>query len=130
MIQQEIEAAYSSVMTSYNRGLVPRSEDIKLLLDLTKLHLQVMKSGVPKKKEYANGDIFPTDDRDYDPAYVEGYNACHDDFTTYLTQKLGGLEEVIRESSLCHLCLSNVSEGEKEIKELVEIIRKHLEVER
>ena len=88
-----------------------------------------MKSGVPKKKEYTNtaGGIFPTDDRDYDPAYVEGYNACRDDFTAYLAQKLIGLEDVIRGSSLCHLCLSNVSEGEREVKELMETIREYLE---
>ena len=47
-----------------------------------------------------------------------------------LAQKLAGLEKVIRESSLCHLCLSNVSEGEREVKELVETIREYLEVER
>ena len=57
-------------------------------------------------------------------------NQAIDDFTAYLAQKLDGLEGIIRESGLCHLCLSNVSEGEKEIKELVSSIRKHLGVEK
>ena len=56
--------------------------------------------------------------------------ARQNDFTAYLAQKLDGLEGIIKESSLCHLCLSNVDEGEKEVKELVNEIRKHLEVER
>ncbi len=33
------------------------------------------------------------------------------------------LKKVIEESSLCHLCLSNVSEGEKEIEELISSIK-------
>ena len=97
MIQQEIEAAYSSVMTSYNRGLVPRSEDIKLLLDLTKLHLQVMKSGVPKKKEilqYKGSEIDLVTTALIGQS--QGYNQAIDDFTAYLAQKLEGIEKIIK----------------------------------
>lgn len=32
------------------------------------------------------------------------------------------LKALIIDSSLCHLCLSNISEGEKEVDELVETI--------
>ena len=102
-------------------------------INLAKLHLSVMKSGMPKKKlTYQNRSIKigGQEIKETDSRYNAGYNDGIKDFTAYLAQKLIGLEDVIRGSSLCHLCLSNVSEGEKEIKELVEIIRKHLEAER
>lgn len=34
--------------------------------------------------------------------------------------------ELVKESSLCHLCLSNVSEGEKEMKELATAIAERI----
>ena len=40
------------------------------------------------------------------------------------------IEEIIRESSLCHLCLSNVSEGEQEMKELIQSITRWVEDEK
>ena len=104
-------------------------EAVYTIIDLAKLHLSVMKSGVPKKKV-----ILPmSTDYRYGKSTQRSlfsYNQAIDKFTAYLAQKLSGLEEVIRESSLCRLCLTEVWEAEKEIKELVSMIRKHLEVEK
>ncbi len=131
-------------------------EAVYTIIDLAKLHLSVMKSGVPKrlsdkamtveapsvsarefnrywflKKDGAVVALVPSKE-----LAIELVQKCFDrnqaidSFTAYFAQKLNGLEEVIRESGLCHLCLTEVWEAEKEIKELVETIRKHLEVER
>ncbi len=43
--------------------------------------------------------------------------------------KLDDLDNVILNSSLCHLCFASVSECEKEVKELAQIIRNYLKEE-
>ena len=117
-MREYIEAAYSSVIASYNMGLTPRSEDIKLLLGIAALYLSVMKSGVPKKKP-----IKVKDDIDYEAV---SYNKAIDEFTAYLAQKLSGLEEVIYKNSEdnggCGVVIN--------IEQLLTAIRKHLEVEK
>ena len=120
MTQQEIEEAIGNKYGTTENQL-------KLLKEIAKSHLSVMKLGILQKLEPILIDIGVGN---LESEYEKGYNQAIDEFTAYLAQKLSGLEEVIRESSLCHLCLSNVSEGEKEVKELVETIRKYLGVER
>lgn len=124
MTQKEIEEAIEQteeLIIDFDLSGDDRNP-LNKLINLAKLHLQVMKSGVPKKKP-----IKVKDDIDYEAV---SYNKAIDEFTAYLAQKLSGLEGIVKESSLCHLCLSNVSEGEKEVKELVGTIREYLEVER
>ena len=163
MTQQEIKEAVNRIKSwiffKKKEGVsfdVEGLRDLQLILSIAQTHLQVMKSGVPKrlsdkamtveapsvsarefnrywflKKDGAVVALVPSKE-----LAIELVQKCFDrnqaidSFTAYFAQKLNGLEEVIRESGLCHLCLTEVWEAEKEIKALVSSIRKHLEVER
>ena len=128
MTQQKIEKAISAIDNEMQYLQTDGNEKYyQILLDIAKLYLSVMKLGILQKLEPILIDIGVGN---LESEYEKGYNQAIDEFTAYLAQKLSGLEEVIRESSLCHLCLAEVWEAEKEIKELVSSIRKHLGVEK
>lgn len=97
------------------------NNDIQTLITLARSVLNVgeMKEIVVPQREWE-------DMNEAQRNYVKGRNQALHDFRLWLANKLMGLEEVIRESSLCHLCLSNVDEGEKEMKELSKAIKELL----
>ncbi len=65
-------------------------------------------------------------------AYRVGLETCRDANVQKkkklwkIETKLDNLDNVILNSSLCHLCFASVSECEKEVKELAQIIRDYL----
>mgnify|MGYP001559271077 CR=1 FL=1 len=153
MTQQEIEEAIKQteeLIIDFDLSGDDRNP-LNKLINLAKLHLQVMKSGVPKRlpdkaitveapsvsaRESGrywflkiNGAVVAlVPSKELAIELVQkcfDRNQAVDEFTAYLAQKLSGLEGIVKESSLCHLCLSNASEGEREVKELVEAIRKN-----
>ena len=153
MTHQEIEEAIGNKYGTTENQL-------KLLKEIAKHHLSVMKSGIPKKKEIKeyDSDERGTGNTDDDYAYgmkrgeVYGYNACHNEFTAYLAQKLESVDiETICEQVHQAYCIyhkertgedywtkgdySLLKEDGKEydrrtVKAVLRAIRKHLEVER
>ena len=109
MTQQEIEKAIGRIKSwiffKEKEGVSFDKEgfkDLQLILSIAKLHLLVMKSGMPKKKlTYQNRSIKigGQEIKETDCRYNVGYNDGIDDFTAYLAQKLSGLEEVIYKNS-------------------------------
>lgn len=120
MTRQKIEEAI-------NNKYGTTEKQLKLLKEIAKLHLLVMESGVPKKKEilqYKGSEIDLVTTALIGQS--QGYNQAIDDFTAYLAQKLSGLEEVIYKNSEdnggCGVVISP--------EQLLTAIRKYLEVER
>ena len=136
MTQQEIEKAIGRIKSwiffKEKEGVSFDKEgfkDLQLILSIAKLHLLVMKSGMPKKKlTYQNRSIKigGQEIKETDCRYNAGYNDGIKDFTAYLAQKLIGLEEVISKVTKNW----RLDEGDFGVPEIATAIRKHLERER
>mgnify|MGYP001584455567 CR=1 FL=1 len=122
MNQQELEEAVKAIQRqmTYLKG-DSNEKPLKILLNLAKLYLQVIKSGIPKKltvKELKKVGGNSLSDAEYEFGEI-CYNQCHEDFTVYLTQKLEGLGNLI-------MNIDNPFLHPAKRKELSKAIRKYL----
>ena len=151
MTQQEIEEAIKQteeLIAGFDLSGDDRNP-LNKLINLAKLHLSVMKSGMPKKKlTYQNRSIKigGQEIKETDSRYNAGYNDGIKDFTAFLAQKLSGLEgmieKLLREKVNPLACNGNYDKEcslqdcnnsyfwEDIVKDFATAIRKHLEVER